>query len=73
MEHFGTHPVGGAGLAVPAPPEPRGVASGGRYFHYTVPLVSDRPALLKEWRRMGQASAAQDRIRDNGFLRDHEE
>jgi len=52
---------------------PRGVTRGDVYFRYEVDLRDDRQELLDDWRAMGRASKAQDRIRDNAFLREHED
>jgi hypothetical protein len=39
------------------------------YYHVAVPLGDERGALLEDCRAMAQASKAQERIRDNDFLR----
>jgi len=72
MERFEAHPVPVADRVVAAEPGLHAAQGGGRYFRYEV-RPDDRRTLLDDWRRMAQASQAQERIRDNGFLRDNED
>mgnify|MGYP000657528226 CR=1 FL=1 len=71
MLQIETHAVGVQGGAAELP-HSEGVVRGDLYLRIELRPPQERQLLLEDWAGMAQASKAQDRIRDNDLLRDHE-